>query len=221
VGTVLVSALALGAVALCAALLLWRSRRVRRRDIAFVASLQARGFRPPTPAELATLGDLPLAALRDAAVGRSGLVMRGTDKGVPVLVFDLGNGDREAGRRAGATHGERGHRTCVLMKVESVGAGDLVIVHGDPPGWPGPDDAGRLPEVLRDGSLRVRCDVPKLAARVVGPAMRSYLASLSPLFDFELRGGFALCFARRLNPAALPMQIEALAGFVARLPGQR
>lgn len=208
-GTLTLVLIALGAFAACAAFMIMWARRQRRRDVALATSLQARGFKPAPPDQAERLRELPLTMLRPAREGRIANVMHGTPMGLDMLVFDVESPSGEP----------LSHRTCVLVRSLPEGqSGGLLIEHGDLGGAAGQAEVERVPEVLRDGYVRVRSSDGELAQRVMTSEMRAYLASLSPMFDFELRDDLALAVARLLSPTTLSMQIDALAGLVARVP---
>ena len=205
-GTVLLVLIALGAFAACVGFMILWARRLRRRDVALATSLQARGFKPSSADEAARLSGLPLTMLEP--VRSVANVMRGTPMGLDMVVFDA----------AAHPADPASHRTCVLVRSQMTLPGGLLIEHGDLGGAAGQAEVERVPEVLRDGYAHVRSTDPAIVERVMSGEMRAYLASLSPMFDFELRDDLSLCVARLLSPTTLSMQIDALAGFVARLP---
>ena len=208
-GTVSLVLIALCAFAACAGFMILYARRLRRRDVALATSLQARGFVPAPADQAERLRELPLTMLQPAREGRIANVMSGRPMGLDMLVFDL---ELKAGDPSS-------HRTCVLARAPSgTGPGDLLIEHGDLGGAAGQAQVERVPESLRDGYVRVRSHDAGLVERVMTSEMRAYLASLSPMFDFELRDDLSLCIAKLLSPTTLSMQIDALAGFVTRLP---
>ena len=209
-GTVTLVLTALGAFAACAGFMILWARRQRRRDVALASSLQARGFRPADVDEASRLGELPLALLAPARSGRIANVMQGSPMGLDTTVFDVELRPDDPSS----------HRSCVLVRSASAVEGALLIEHGDLGGAAGEPRLDDVPEVLRDGYVHVRSNDPGVVERVLSAEMRGYLASLSPMFDFELNGDLSLCMAKQLSPTTLSMQIDALAGLVARLPRQ-
>ncbi|HMK93028.1 MAG TPA: hypothetical protein VK576_08520, partial [Thermoleophilia bacterium] len=120
-GTVLLVLIALGAFAACVGFMILWARRLRRRDVALAASLQARGFKPAPAAEAARLQGLPLTMLEPVRGGRVANVMRGTPMGLDMLVFDA----------APQPSDPAAHRTCVLVRSQAGLTGGLLIEHGD------------------------------------------------------------------------------------------